>query len=99
MTSTSRITAGSSRSNCGIARISLITRAERGNGLAHGGRCPPLDALGKFNLALTRQQRHRPHLAQVHAHHWVVGLVVDFLDQVEFAGFFGFLNLLYRTPA
>ena len=23
----------------------------------------------------------------------IVGLVVDFLDQVEFAGFFGFLNL------
>ena len=51
------------------------------NGLQHA-HLPALDALGDFDFALARQQRHGAHLAQVHAHR-VVGLFQRAGRQVE----------------
>ncbi len=61
-----------------------------GDGFAHGG-LAALDALGEFDFAFAREQRHRSHFAQVHAHR-IVGLVVEFLYEIEFAGLFGFFS-------
>ena len=65
-------------------------QSRAGDGFAYGG-LTALDALGEFDFAFAREQRHRSHFAQVHAHR-IVGLVVEFLNEIEFAGFFGFLN-------
>ena len=47
-------------------------------------RLAALDALGQLDFSLSRKQRHRAHLAQVHAH-GIIGLVAEVLDEIEFA--------------
>ena len=42
-----------------------------------------LDALGDFHFAFAREQRHGPHLAQIHAHR-VVGFFQSAGGEVEF---------------
>jgi hypothetical protein len=63
------------------ATISRITMGEREMALSTRS-LAALDALGDLHLALARQQRHRAHLAQVHAHR-VVGLFQRSRRQVE----------------
>ncbi len=74
-----------------VAHAALEIFAERHDLANHDGRArdglhhahlAALDALGDFDLALARQQRHRAHLAQVHAHR-VVGLFQGARRQVE----------------
>ena len=50
-----------------------------------------LDAAGEFDLAIAGEQRHRPHLAQIHAH-GVVGLIAGFGAQFEVGELLGFLR-------
>ena len=57
---------------------------------------PALDALGDFHFAFAREQRHRPHLAQIHAD-GVVGFFQSAGSEVEFdvlADFSFFFELL-----
>ena len=63
-----------------------------GERLAHRG-LSALDALGQLDFAFAREQRHRSHLAQVHAHR-IVGLVAEVLDQVQVGGLFALFQLL-----
>ena len=66
---------------------------------AHDGLLAALDALGDLDLALAREQRHRPHLAQVHAD-GVVRLVQGARGEVELGAFLallGFPELLLRV--
>ena len=44
------------------------------------------NALGDGHFAFARQQRHRAHLAQIHAH-WIVGLLERPRSQIQFAIF------------
>ena len=45
------------------------------------GSLATLDALGQFDFPFTGEQRHRAHLAQIHAH-GVVGLVAEILNEL-----------------
>ena len=52
-----------------------------------------LDAARDFDFAFAGEQRHRAHLAQVHAHR-IVDLLADAGGQFEIEEFFAFFDLL-----
>ena len=83
-------------------RLQVLAQGE--NFANHDGRArkrlehahlPALDALGDFNFAFARKQRHRAHLAQVHAHR-VVGFFERAGRQIKFNvfAFFDVFKLL-----
>ena len=81
----------------GFGQRQNISNHQRRSGqrFAHSG-LAALDALGQLDLALTREQRHGAHLAQIHAH-GIVGLVAEILRQFLISELFALLDFFSNS--